>query len=97
MTIETEGATSAKPERLNGTSPRARHNLIDQVDVTVEAYIGEALLTLGGLNALKSGDIVNLNASLNALVELRVNGVAIAEGELVSVGDKFGVRIVSIS
>ncbi|MBL7358791.1 FliM/FliN family flagellar motor switch protein, partial [Escherichia coli] len=38
-----------------------------------------------------------LDAQLNTPVELRLNGVAVARGELVAVGEKFGVRLTEIA
>lgn len=71
--------------------------LIDNVDVTVETYIGETPISIANLNTLRAGSVVPLEASLSDLVELRVNGVTIAHGELVAVGDKFGVRITALA
>ena len=84
----------AKP--VNGANGAA-HAILNNVDVRVETFVGETKMTLADLNALKSGDIVSLDASLNELVELRINGVTIAHGELVAVGDRFGVRIVRLA
>jgi flagellar motor switch protein FliN len=82
---------------LNGSDAKPRASLIDAVGVTVETYIGAASMTVAELNALQIDGLVTLGAALNAPVELRVNGVAIAHGELVAVGDKFGVRIISLA
>ncbi len=82
--------------RLNGAS-HPRSALFDAVGVTVETYLGSAAMTVAELNALAHGELVTLDASLNTLVELRVNGVAIAHGELVAAGDKFAVRITSLA
>lgn len=71
--------------------------VIDAVSVVVETFLGSAEMTVGELNALQTGGVIALSSTLNALVELRVNGIAIASGELVAVGDKFGVRIVSLA
>jgi flagellar motor switch protein FliN len=75
-------------------SPQA---LLDNVDVRIETFVGETKMTLAQLNTLKAGGVVALDATLNEMVELRVNGVAIAHGELVAVGDRFGVRIVKVA
>ena len=88
----------AMPGELNAAAhARTRSALIENVDVTIETYLGATSMTVAELNALQSGSVVTLGAALNALVELRVNGVTIAHGELVAVGDKFGVRVTSVS
>ncbi|KAF0177034.1 MAG: FliM/FliN family flagellar motor switch protein [Hyphomonadaceae bacterium] len=87
-------------ERVNGAHaalPGLAGVLIDTVSVTVETYLGETAMTIAQLNALAARDVVRLDASLAECVALRVNGVKVAEGELVAVGDRFGVRITSVA
>ena len=71
--------------------------LIETVSVTLEAYLGEARMTVAELTALKDNSVVPLDAALNQAVELRLNGVAVARGELVAVGDSFAVRLTEIA
>lgn len=71
--------------------------LIDNVYVSLEAYLGEARMTVAELGRLDAKSVVELDAALNRAVELRLNGVAVASGELVAVGDSFGVRVTHIS
>ncbi len=54
-------------------------------------------MTVEQLMALKQGSVVTLEASLADRVELFLNDALVARGEIVAVGDKFGVRIVEIS
>jgi flagellar motor switch protein FliN len=76
---------------------RIDEGLIAGVEVTLEARLGSAVMTVARLLELKAGDCVSLDAALNRDVELMLNGVTIARGELVAVGDSFGVRIVEIA
>ena len=71
--------------------------LIDNVGVTLEAFLGGARMTVAELTNLKADAVVPLDAALNHAVELRLNGVPVARGELVAVGDKFGVRLVEMA
>lgn len=82
--------------RINGAA-KSHSTLIDAVGVTVETFLGATKMTVAELTAMQAGGVITLDTALSGLVELRVNGVAIARGELVAVGDKFGVRITSIS
>lgn len=45
---------------------------------------------------LARDDIIALDTPLNGMVELSLNGLTVARGELVAVGDQFGVRISEI-
>ena len=68
-------------------------SVLDDIPVTVEAVLGSARVTVAQLKALAEGDSLTLDSALGDLVVLRLNGVAIASGELVAVGENFGVRI----
>lgn len=76
---------------------RLRKAVIDEVDVTIETFVGKTSMTIAELNALGIGGIITLETALNDAVDLRVNNISIARGELVAVGDKFGVRITAIA
>lgn len=82
-----------KPQSPGGI----RSQLIDNVGVRLEAYLGGTQMTVGELSALAAGAVVPLDAPLNQAVELRLNGVCVGKGELVSVGDKFAIRLLEIS
>jgi len=81
------------PDRGRGI----KSQLIDNVGVRLEAYLGGAPMTVGELAALAAGSVVPLDAPLSQSVELRLNGIAVAKGELVSVGDRFAVRLIEVS
>ncbi|HYD85996.1 MAG TPA: FliM/FliN family flagellar motor switch protein [Vitreimonas sp.] len=87
----------ARPAEQSARPALSRAKLADNVDVVIETFLGGANMTIGELNALNADDVVTLDCPLNALVELRVNGVPIGCGELVAVGDKFGVRITMLA
>ncbi len=67
-----------------------------QVELTVQMDLGSALLTLDDLQSLQAGFVFELDAPPAAPVTARINGVAIAEGELMRVGDRLGVRVVKV-
>ena len=70
--------------------------LIDTVEVTLEAFLGRCRLKISDVRALSANSVITLDASLGAAVELRLNGAVVGRGELVTVGDKFGVRLVEV-
>lgn len=71
--------------------------LAEAVSLTLEVYLGEARMSLARFNELSSGGVIELDAALNASVEVRLNGVRVAAGELVAVGDHFGVRVTHLA
>ncbi|KPL68269.1 hypothetical protein SZ64_09130 [Erythrobacter sp. SG61-1L] len=70
--------------------------LIDHVEVDVEVILGEARVSVAQLSALSTGDLVPVDRQLGEAAEIRVNGRVIARGEIVSVDDKYAIRITEI-
>ena len=91
-----EKPVSKEPEKKPAPAPKVSARLIENVGVELEAFLGSAGMTVAELTALTPGAVVSLDAQLNAAVELKLNGVAVARGELVAVGEKFGVRLTEI-
>jgi flagellar motor switch protein FliN/FliY len=71
--------------------------IFKDVQVELRARLGLATLSVDALLALKSGSVVQLDTKLNDLVELRLNDSIVALGEIVAVGDHFGLRIVNVA
>lgn len=87
-----------EPSRIQPGPARAINaKLIDAVEVSLDGFLGSARMTVAELSALREGDVIALDAALNGPVELRLNGVAVARGELVAVGEKFAVRLTEIA
>ncbi|KPF77592.1 FliM/FliN family flagellar motor switch protein [Novosphingobium sp. AAP93] len=71
-------------------------SVLESVQVDLEAFVGQAEVTIGQLKRLRPGDTIALTAKLNEAIELRLNGKAIARGEVVAVGENFGIRLTEI-
>ena len=82
-----EGAPAAAPD------PDAASR---KLPVEVAFEIGRMQLPLGKLAELQPGYVFQVPAQLEgANVTIRANGEAVGQGELVSVGDTLGVRLLS--
>jgi len=74
-----------------------RQEQFRSVAVEVTVWIGKTRRTLGELAQLRPGDVIELDTTLGTPVEILLNReVAIARGEVVDVGDQYGVRITEI-
>lgn len=71
--------------------------LLGDVEIALEARLGEATLTISDLTALKSGSVVILDRSLADHADIYLNGKMIARGEIVAVDKSFGIRITEIA
>jgi flagellar motor switch protein FliN len=72
-------------------------SLIGHVPVTLTAIIGSVSISIEKLFALKKGEVIEMNESLDTPVTLQLNGKSVARGELVAVEDNFGIRITELT
>ena len=66
------------------------------IPLEVSVEVGSKRITLEELFSLKPTSVIVLNKMLTDTVDIKVNGRKIAEGELVVVNDRFGVKITKI-
>ena len=70
--------------------------LIQNVKVRLEVSLGSVELTVAELFALKDGAVLALRQPSDAPIDVVLDGRVIGRGELVVVGDNFGVRLTEI-
>lgn len=70
--------------------------LVDHITVECEAVLGNGKVSIGRLSQLAKGDVLTLNRSPADPVDIRVNGKTIAAGEIVTVEDRFAIRLTRI-
>ena len=78
------------------TSLAANFRLLQDVDVKLTVEIGSTSLTLRELLALGESSVIELDRQANELLDVLVNGTLIGRGEVVMVGDHFGVRMTEL-
>ena len=74
----------------------ANFRLLQDVDVKLTVEIGSTSLTLRELLALGETSVIELDREANELLDVFVNGTLIGRGEVVTVGEKFGVRMTEL-
>jgi flagellar motor switch protein FliN len=71
--------------------------LVLDFPLEVSVHLGSSGMTIGQLLNLNVGTVIELEAMVNDPVDLMVNGRTFAKGEVITVGETFGVRLKSIS
>lgn len=72
--------------------PHGMEFLLDiPLDITVE--LGRTRMPIGDLLKLSQGSVVELNKLINQPLDIFVNQKLMAQGEVVVVNEKFGVRL----
>ena len=85
-TIEVKGA------KLSGDN----FDLIKNVKVNLQVYVGQTEMAVEELFNLKDGSVVPIDRLVDEPVEILLDGKTVALGYLVAAEDNFGVRITKI-
>ena len=96
-------APEARPVQL-GEVPKAGPveplpvNIAPLMDVPlkVSVLLGETRMSLGDLLLLGTGSVIELSRSAGEPIDVLVNDRLYARGEIVAVGEDFGVRVVEL-
>jgi flagellar motor switch protein FliN/FliY len=82
----------------NGANPVQRTDLdmILDIPVQLEVQLGRTKIAIKNLLQLAQGSVVELDGMAGEPMEVLVNGCLIAQGEVVVVNDKFGIRLTDV-
>ncbi len=84
------------PSAASGGNGEMNLNLILDVSVTLALEVGRARMPVRDLLQLSPGAIVELDRLAGEPLDVLVNGVRIARGEVVVVNEKFGIRLTDV-
>lgn len=94
------GAARAKFADLTpdarGAPGDVNFDLILDVAVSVALEVGRAQITVRELLQLTQGSILELDRPAGEPLDVLVNGVPVARGEVVVINDKFGIRLTEV-
>ncbi len=99
-----EAAPAAKPAQIfpafSETGGKAEMmnelDMILDIPVQMAVELGRTKITIKNLLQLAHGSVVELDAMAGEPMGVFVNGTLIAQGEVVVVNDKFGIRLTDI-
>jgi flagellar motor switch protein FliN len=84
-----------QPPSQLALSPADLERVLD-VPVRLTAELGRTRITIKTLLQLAPGSVLELDGLAGEPMDLFVNGYLIAQGEVVVVGDKYGIRVTDI-
>lgn len=85
--LKADGGQPVAPERLD---------MILDIPVQMTVELGRTKLTIRSLVQLAQGSVVELDRLAGEPLDVLVNGCLIAQGEVVVVNDKFGIRLTDV-
>lgn len=99
MTTTCEIPCDIELSPLSAAEPLGPHVLVaalpflEAVKVTVDVRVGRVASTVGDLLALRDGQVLTLDRSLDEPLDVLIDGQVVARGTLVAVGEHFGLRL----
>jgi flagellar motor switch protein FliN/FliY len=93
-----DGAKAVELDQLTPEKSGGEVNLdaILDVPVTISMEIGRTKIAIRNLLQLNQGSVVELDRLAGEPMDVLVNGTLIAQGEVVVVNEKFGLRLTDI-
>lgn len=103
-TTEKSSAPVAQPAKIfeqfsgdpSGPNPNQGFELILDIPVNLTVELGRTKISIRNLLQLAHGSVVELDGLAGEPMDVLVNGTLIAQGEVVVVNDKFGIRLTDI-
>lgn len=89
-------APHARSRAGDTTGPEHNFDLLSGVTVRVSVEVGSALITLADLLNFAEGSVVELDRQTGEHLDIFANSTLIAKGEIVTVDDRYGVRITQV-
>lgn len=94
--VEVQKPMFAPIKDTNKTAHQKNLDLIMDVPLELSVVLGKTKRTIKDILSLGTGSVVELNKLADEPLEIHVNGKLVAHGEVVVIGENFGIRITQI-
>ena len=96
--IEEQNNTQATTteEKVENSASADNLKVLENIDVRLTVEVGSAELKIRELLRLNEGSVIELDRLAGDPLDILINGTMIAKGEVVMVGERFGIRFVEI-
>ena len=96
MTDTTADANLDTP-LLTDASGKINQEVLQNITVTMSIEVGRAQIKIRDLMRLTQGSVVELDRIAGEPLDLLVNNTVVAQGEIVLVNDRYGVRLTRVA
>lgn len=93
--VELDDFSATDTNSLGGEERRKLDAILD-IPVTISMEVGRTQISIRNLLQLNQGSVVELDRLAGEPLDVMVNGILIAHGEVVVVNDKFGIRLTDV-
>lgn len=92
--VETKGNESN--EEKNDSTGANNLRVLENIDVRLTVEVGNTEIKIRDLLRLNEGSVVELDRLAGEPLDILANGTMIAKGEVVMVGERFGIRLTEV-
>ena len=96
MSETTAEATLDNP-LLTDASGKINQEVLQNITVTMSIEVGRAQIKIRDLMRLTQGSVVELDRIAGEPLDLLINNTVVAQGEIVLVNDRYGVRLTRVA
>ncbi len=91
------GAASPSPQDFQVSHPgNINPEVLQNISVTLAIEVGRAQIKIKDLMRLTQGSVVELDRIAGEPLDLLVNDTVVAQGEIVLVNDRYGIRLTRV-
>ena len=90
-----ENETTAVNQEVNSSMENLK--VLENIEVKLTVEVGSTELKIRDLLRLNEGSVVELERLAGDPLDILANGVPIAKGEVVMVGERFGIRFTEVT
>ena len=83
-------------ENVTGENAQIDPEVLQNIPVTISIEVGRASLKIRDLPRLSQGSVVELDRLAGEPLDLLVNQTVVAQGEIVLVNDRYGIRLTRV-
>ena len=95
MNEDVEMAQEQQPAQLESPD-NIRADVLENIPVTISVEVGRTELKIRDLMRLTQGSVVELDRLAGEPLDLLVNNTLVAQGEVVLVNDRYGVKLTRV-
>ena len=92
--VEEQALSTEESDQILSSADNLR--VLENIDVKLTVEVGSAELKIRELLRLNEGSVIELDRLAGDPLDILINGTMIAKGEVVMVGERFGIRFVEI-
>lgn len=92
----TEELSTNEPNTPGDEKGQIHPDVLQNIPVTLSIEVGRAVIKIRDLLRLTQGSVVELDRIAGEPLDLLVNNTVVAQGEIVLVNDRYGIRLTRV-